>query len=149
MTPKPDYKKLYAACQDGCNRLRIERDAAEKRYQEMVVKAEMPKSHIHDAEHCDACNKVRGNPVVQPHISEKIVEKKVLPWWAGILLYICLGAWIYMAILVFHQLWIQYAPIYEPYPVYITKVNTEDLTICKDAWRENERTIRQLKRRLR
>jgi hypothetical protein len=104
--------------------LRIERDAAERRYQEMVVKAEMPRP-------------------------EKIVEKEVLPSWVSLTLAIILAFEIAYVAGMTLTLQMLKEPILSPYPVYIARVNTEDLAICKDAWRENERVIRQLKRRLR
>jgi hypothetical protein len=40
MKPKPDFKKLYEAAQEGCNRLRIERDAFQRQAEEAGVRAE-------------------------------------------------------------------------------------------------------------
>jgi hypothetical protein len=114
----PDYKKLYDACQDGCNRLRIERDAAERRYQDMVVEAKM-------------------NSLKEP--MEKIVEKEVLPWWVRILT---------VGMLISYFLWTSYSiremlnlnePILSPYPVYITKIDpsyVNGLRSCMNAFND-------------
>jgi hypothetical protein len=167
MKPKPDWKKLYEQWHERASywnkradELRIERDAAERRYQEMVVKAEMPRpfqktcSHCtgvlekHQLEHYQGC-------LCKCHVTvEKIVEKEVLPWWTMPLWMGLLMAWIAIGIWGIHQTHlVNQTPIHEPYSVfrtiYVPDIDALNrLDICKDAWRQDERTIRKLQRHI-
>jgi hypothetical protein len=110
--------------------LRVERDAAERRYQEMVVKAEMPRPSV--------------------TTTTRTVNVSWLFW---LFFFIWFGEVLWME----NQVMKLQTPIREPYPV---KVAAPEYTIggykiedwynktlvCQDAWRADEKTIRKLER---
>jgi hypothetical protein len=120
---KPDYKKLYEACQDGCNRLRIERNALQRNYEAAVVKAEMPKPHDHNHKTCPVCADMQRHP--KPTIDHIVVqEKEVLPWWVRLVVLMPSIFWVVTAAVSYMLLSTLSAPLTparQPYPVYITK----------------------------
>jgi hypothetical protein len=143
MKPKPENWKfratnaeeLLVVSRKTCDRLRVERDAAERRYQEMVVKAEM-NAMAHDHTKCDVCK------------ARPIVEKRVLPLWV---LGLFLGGWGILLLRVVEMDRQDYklqTPIREPYAVTITKYrDSEKLKICQDSWREDEAELKVLRRK--
>jgi hypothetical protein len=148
MKPKPDYQKLYETEKREhdvtlrtVDKLRIERDAAEKRYQEMVVKASFAEqAHI---------NIKHGYDTRIP--KEITVEKEVLPLSAVIMFFVMALMMVSEDTMVIHTLKKLETPILEPYPVYTTlhtvyPASLEALDTCHDAWRADERTIRKLRK---
>jgi hypothetical protein len=153
MKPKPDWKQKYEELRKSeskqvctahqrelddarikCRDLRIERDAAERRYQEMVVKAEMP-----------------GRIV---EFTPKTETTYGLPW----LFWVFFVIWLTSALWMNNELKKFETPILSPYAVYITKHENQSSEIydelskgldeCHNAWRADERTIRKLERHI-
>jgi hypothetical protein len=93
--------------------------------------------------------------VARPTV-EKIVEKEVLPSWlvyvyGGLAVLFCISWFVFFCVL--KQL---EQPILKPYAVEVITDRSQDALIsCQahdkaatEAWKEDERTIRQLKRRM-
>lgn len=111
------------------NQLRIERDAAERARDEAIVRAAM-----------------KSPPSIEYRM------KEVLPWWAksALLFCVCLLLSIYTFMVVevnkLETPIIQYKLV-EGHTVYRSDLKqTAVLKDCQDAWRQDEREIRRLKK---
>lgn len=93
-------------------------------------------------------NELKARPVV-----EKIVKKEVLPGWAVLIFYAVLIAWVITWVWAFVAVTDLKEPLWRPYVIEAVDHDKYseamyDLRTCKDAWRDDERTIRQLHRRV-
>lgn len=151
MTPKTTWKrnaeqaeKLLRACEDGCHKLRLERDAAERQMREAIVRADMPRPR-------DEQKWVEWTKYKCPAPSRwcKDIESE----WVAIVVLPLMGFIFGALIIILSFLGEMKEMENSPHETvrYVQRHDPElvgKLLVCQDSWRQDERTIRKLERRL-